>query len=69
MDLSETWQVVDWIHPAQRWDQWRDVVNMALNLRPVKARAFLDQASDFCGFSVTTLGHDVSVTECTIKFP
>jgi hypothetical protein len=34
MDLKgKTWEGVDWIHLAQDRDQWRDLVNMAMNLR------------------------------------
>jgi hypothetical protein len=27
------WKVMDWIHSAQDKDQWRDLVNTAMNLR------------------------------------
>jgi hypothetical protein len=31
MDLRETGrEVVDWIHPAQERDQWRNLVNMLM---------------------------------------
>jgi hypothetical protein len=33
MDLWEIgWAVVDWIHPAQDGEQWRDLVNTVMNL-------------------------------------
>jgi hypothetical protein len=43
MDLRVIeWQVMDWIHLAQDWDPWLDVVNTVMNLRvPQKARNFL----------------------------
>jgi hypothetical protein len=34
MDLREIdWEVVDWMHLAQDRDEWRAVVNTAMNLR------------------------------------
>jgi hypothetical protein len=34
MDLGEIeWNGVDWMDMAQDWDQWRALVNTALNLR------------------------------------
>jgi hypothetical protein len=34
MDLSETgWDGIDWIDLAQDRDQWKDLVNTAMNLR------------------------------------
>jgi hypothetical protein len=34
IDLREIgWEVVDWIHLAEDRDQWRTVVNTAMNLR------------------------------------
>jgi hypothetical protein len=34
MDLREiAWEVVDWINPAQDREQWRDLVDMVMNLR------------------------------------
>jgi hypothetical protein len=34
MDLREIeWEGVDWINPAQVWDQWQTIVNMLMILR------------------------------------
>jgi hypothetical protein len=34
MDLRKIgWEIVDWMHLSQDKDQWRDLVNMVLNLR------------------------------------
>jgi hypothetical protein len=34
MELREKgWEGADWIHLAQDKDQWRDLVNMVINLR------------------------------------
>jgi hypothetical protein len=43
MDLREIgWEGVDWMHMDQDRDQWRAVVNTAMNLRaPYKAGKFL----------------------------
>jgi hypothetical protein len=43
IDLRDTaWKVVNWMHLAEDRNQWRDVVNMVMNLRgPKKAGNFL----------------------------
>jgi hypothetical protein len=34
MDIREIgWKEVDWMHPAQDRDQWRELVNKLINLR------------------------------------
>jgi hypothetical protein len=33
MNLREIrWEVVDWMHLAQDWDEWQALVNMKMNL-------------------------------------
>jgi hypothetical protein len=37
------WKDVDWMHLAQDWDQWRALVNTAINLgSSIKGGEFLD---------------------------
>jgi hypothetical protein len=34
MDLGKIrWEIVDWIHLAQGWNHWRDIVNTEMNFR------------------------------------
>jgi hypothetical protein len=44
MNLREIgWEVVDWIHLAQKRDQWWALVNMIMNPQvPLKGGEFLD---------------------------
>jgi len=45
MDLREIgWEFVDWMHLTQDRDQWRDLVNIIMNLRvPLNAGNFLNR--------------------------
>jgi hypothetical protein len=45
MDLRKIgWEFVDWMHLTQDRDQWRDLVNIIMNLRvPLNAGNFLNR--------------------------
>jgi hypothetical protein len=40
VDLRKTgWEGVEWVHPTQDRDRWRDVVNAVMNLRVLASRS------------------------------